>query len=387
MTTEGTESKTRKRTKSKRNRKPREYPACSFEEALFLGNSIQRHAPGVLKVRRLTIFDQINKSPDSGASRMMITNSNAYGITTGGYQAEYLELTEKGALATSADASERQRVEARIELAIETIDSFKFLYDTNKGNKLPSKAILADQLRDNKKVHDDNIDECVDTFIVNAKFVGILRPIAGAERIIPKEQALEALGAATPEGDQKNIEQRLTDKVVPFRPVKPSTKFDQICFYITPIGKDGSVERKHSDLFLGSIVEPALEQFNLEVIRADRIEKPGMITSQIIEYIMKARLVVADLSFHNPNVFYELALRHAIKLPTVQVIQSSDPIPFDLDQFRTVKIDCTDIYTLVPQLQTYRAEIANQVRSALENPESVENPVTAFCPGLKVAYN
>ena len=46
-------------------------------------------------------------------------------------------------------------------------------------------------------------------------------------------------------------------------------RFDAVCFYITPIGEDGSEYRKHSDLFLGSIVEPAIEPFKLKVIRAD----------------------------------------------------------------------------------------------------------------------
>ena len=48
-----------------------------------------------------------------------------------------------------------------------------------------------------------------------------------------------------------------------------------------------------------------------------------MISRQIIEHIMHARLVIADLSFHNPTVFYELALRHMTGKPTIQVIRAS----------------------------------------------------------------
>ncbi len=100
---------------------------------------------------------------------------------------------------------------------------------------------------------------------------------------------------------------------------------------------------------------------------------------------MRSRLVIADLSFHNPNVFYELSLRHACRLPIVQVIRACDTIPFDLGQFRTIKIDTTSIYSLVPKLDTHRAEIANQVRRALSNPDEVDNPITTFLPELKVA--
>jgi hypothetical protein len=78
-------------------------------------------------------------------------------------------------------------------------------------------------------------------------------------------------------------------------------------------------------------------------VRADQIGKPGMITAQVIEHLANARVVIADLSFHNPNVFYEVALRHACRKPIVQLIRTIDPIPFDLDQFRTIRIDTTDI--------------------------------------------
>ena len=109
-----------------------------------------------------------------------------------------------------------------------------------------------------------------------------------------------------------------------------------------------------------------------------------MITAQIVDHVLRSRLVIADLSFHNPNVFYELCLRHTSGLPTVQIIRASDPIPFDLQQYRTIQIDTTDIYSLVPKMETYKSEIATQVRRALENAESADNPITTFCPGMKL---
>ena len=160
--------------------------------------------------------------------------------------------------------------------------------------------------------------------------------------------------------------------------------WENICFYITPIGSDGSEARMHSDLFLGSIVEPALEELGLKVVRADKIAAAGFITKQVIEHVMRAKLVVADLSFHNPNVFYELALRHASGLPAVQVIRASDSIPFDVDQMRTIKIDTSSVFALVPQIEVHGAAIASQARRALENPDAVDNPFTAFYPSAKV---
>src|ERR1700722_8538137 len=69
--------------KSKRKRISRNFPASSFEEALEFAKAISRIGSGN-PVRRLTLFNEIGKSPESSASRLMITNANRYGLTTGG---------------------------------------------------------------------------------------------------------------------------------------------------------------------------------------------------------------------------------------------------------------------------------------------------------------
>ena len=81
------------------------FPRTTLEAALDLGNAIQQHAAGQ-RIRRATLFEKLDKSPDSGPSRALVTNSGKYAITTGGYQAEFLELTPLGAAATE-DFQER----------------------------------------------------------------------------------------------------------------------------------------------------------------------------------------------------------------------------------------------------------------------------------------
>jgi len=363
----------------------RSFPACTFEEALVIANAIQQFASGQ-RVRKLTLFEHLNKSPDSGPSRQLITNSSKYELTEGGYQADYIELTQDGKIATDSDVPPRERLRARFKLAVEGIAPFKSIYDRFKGNKLPAHAVIKDFLTEGG-FQEDDLQECVDTFILNAKFLGILKPIAGAERLLPIEHILEEI----PESVESSSVEKTNLVNATSRGSLPSSapvgSWDKTCFYITPIGEPDSEHRMHSDLFLSSIIEPALAEFGLNVVRADQIGKPGMISAQVIEHVVKSKLVIADLSFHNPNVFYELSLRHSCRLPTVQVIRACDQIPFDLDQFRTVKIDTSTIYTLVPSLETYRSEIANQVRRALTDPDSADNPISIFCPGLKVTLN
>ena len=113
------------------------------------------------------------------------------------------------------------------------------------------------------------------------------------------------------------------------------------------------------------MIEPALKEFGLTVVRADKIGASGMITSQVLEHVLRAKLAIVDLSFHNPNAFYEMALRHACGLPIVQITRKCDKAPFDVNQVRTVVVDTSDIYTLVPKLETYRSEIATTTRRVM----------------------
>lgn len=368
--------------KSKRTRTFRPYPAGPFEEALKLADAIHEFAAGE-RVRRLTLLQKMNISPTSSATQMLITNSSKYGITSGSFVAEWIELTPLGKVASSADSDARAKLSARFKLAIESIPPFKALYDGYKGKKMPTHEVLKDFLAE-KQLQVEDYYECLDLFIVNAKSLGLLQTIAGAQMLIPIEQVSDdlprpraAVGQLQPDSNRQDLgDGELSSGV---------QDWTKVCFYITPIGSEGSDERRHSDLFLNSVVEPALKDQGLKVVRADQIGASGMITSQILEHILKAKLVIADLSFHNPNVFYELAIRHASQLPVVHIVRKSDRIPFDVNQARAITIDTTDIYTLVPQLETFRSQIATFVRQALTDSAVASNPLTVFCPGFRVS--
>jgi hypothetical protein len=118
-----------------------------------------------------------------------------------------------------------------------------------------------------------------------------------------------------------------------------TTSNEKICFVIAPIGSEGSETRKRSDAVLKHIFREALHPRGYKLIRADEISQPGSITVQVIEKVLNADLVIADLTDHNPNVFYELAVRHAAQKPLLHVIQAGQSIPFDVSDFRTIPIE------------------------------------------------
>jgi hypothetical protein len=357
-------------------------------EALPLGEAIHRFAAGQ-KIRRLTLFEQLERSAESGTSRQLVTNSNQYGITKGSYTSEYLELTETGRLAAGDESLGRARYAARLDLAIAKVSPFNALYEQFKNNRLPATSVLRDYAIEQNLAAEDTADECIETFLANARDLKLLTNYAGAERLLTFEILLDDVpndtpgsGAATPEAGSEEAPRNQPASTSPAQIVAESADLAKVCFLVTPIGEDGSEQRAHADLMLGSLIEPALAGLGLRLVRADRISTPGMITSQIIDHLVRAPLVIADLSYGNPNVFYELALRHASRKPTVQLIRSGDPLPFDVGQFRTVSIDMSSIYTLVPQIDTYRAEIARQCRAALEEKNEAETPLSRFYPSF-----
>jgi hypothetical protein len=128
------------------------------------------------------------------------------------------------------------------------------------------------------------------------------------------------------------------------------------CFVIAPIGPKDSDIRKRSDKVLKHIFRKALAE-KYDVIRGDEIDEPGMITSQVLRAVQESPLVVVDLTGHNPNVLYELAVRHAIEKPIIHVIEPKhSKIPFDISGFRTIEFDLTDpdsIESAVEQLKKH----------------------------------
>jgi hypothetical protein len=120
------------------------------------------------------------------------------------------------------------------------------------------------------------------------------------------------------------------------------TRLKKICFFITPIGKPDSSERRRADQVQKYILTEVLGP-KYKIVRADELPHPGSITHQIIRLLYDADLVVADLTGSNANVAYELAIRHAFNKVSIHLIDKADTIPFDLKDERTIVFDLNDL--------------------------------------------
>lgn len=370
---------TNERKERRRGRKP--YPVVVFEDALTIPAGIMKHGAGN-PVRRLRLLQLMELNPEAQATRDLITNAGKYGLTEGGKDAEELKLTIDGKIVVDPASPPRQRRQTTFTLAIARIEHFKKLYDRYAGKPMPSLEVMQDDLND---LDDGDRKPCVDIFVGNANHVGLLKTIGGVKHLLAIEDALDDLARAAPEDDAK-----ASIKSIGERPLHPDgdapVDFDSICFFIAPIGDKKSedpkliAQRRHSDTILTQYIRRALEEQDLKVVRADEIAEPGMISRQIIEYIVRSKLVISDLSFNNPNVFYELCLRHATGKPTVHLIKKGDLIPFDIGNFRTITIALDDVHDAIAEIDTHRAEISNHVRQALSSGQSRDNPILTFFP-------
>jgi len=144
------------------------------------------------------------------------------------------------------------------------------------------------------------------------------------------------------------------------------------CFVIAPIGDEDSETRKRSDQILKHVIKPAADSCGYVATRADEIEQPGIITSQVVQRVVEDPLVIADLTGKNPNVFYELAKRHAIRKPLVQMIQKGEQIPFDVAGLRTIYVDHQDL----DSVEIAKDEIISQIGALESNPADMETPIS-----------
>lgn len=106
--------------------------------------------------------------------------------------------------------------------------------------------------------------------------------------------------------------------------------------------------------------------------RADEIKAPGDINSQVINRLMTADLVIADMSMHNANAFYELAVRHMVRLPTIHVIHEDWKIPFDVAPYRAIYFSRRDF----KDIEQARTALESVVLDVTKEGFEVENPIT-----------
>jgi hypothetical protein len=254
-------------------------------------------------------------------------------------------------------------------------------YSDYGASLLPSGEIFRNVLEQKYGIPGNRIDETIQLILQNARFAGLLEEQPGGKYRL--RSGNEAIGIAPPEpigsGPVSDGGSLAADTM--------TTDYKNACFIITPIGDEGVPERKHADTMLRHLIAPVLDELKLVPIRADQIAKPGHITKQIVEHIAYCRVCITDLSFGNQNAHYELGVRHAFNLASIQIIRKGDKIPFDVQQGRTIIIDTSDPYTIMDRIASAKAELAEHVKAILAGTNTQEDsPIRMYLPNLAVKF-
>lgn len=147
----------------------------------------------------------------------------------------------------------------------------------------------------------------------------------------------------------------------------------EVCFVIAPIGSDGSAIRERTNNLFQHAIQPVVDDFGLEPVVAHRISEPGNIPKQVVTLLFESKLVIADLTDHNGNVMYELAIRHATGKPVVKIAQEGHTPPFDIGAQRT------KFYRAgFGGADEFRGELRSAVEKALSPSHDPVNPIQAF---------
>jgi len=112
-------------------------------------------------------------------------------------------------------------------------------------------------------------------------------------------------------------------------------KIENQCFVIMPF--DGLFKVHYEN-----VIRPAIESTGLECVRGDEVFSRPQVMADLWHSIRQCRLVVAELTGKNPNVFYELGLAHAIGKPSIIVTRNESDVPFDLKAHRYIFYDTND---------------------------------------------
>lgn len=142
------------------------------------------------------------------------------------------------------------------------------------------------------------------------------------------------------------------------------------CFVITPIGPANSSIRRKIDGLIDEVIEPVMKELGYEVEVSHRISESGTMTAAIINRVYNSDLVIANLTGNNPNVMYEVALRHASAKPIIHITENVAELPFDVNDQRTIQY-ADDMFGAMELKETLKKMVMGIDFSILSN-----NPVT-----------
>ena len=130
---------------------------------------------------------------------------------------------------------------------------------------------------------------------------------------------------------------------------------------------DGTEIEIDFDYVYHELIKKAVESLGIDCDRCDEIVETGSIHAKMFRGIFEADVAVVDVSFLNPNVYYELGVRHALNKYTTLVIRknSNQPPPFNISGFNILGYDIDDDEKLKASRQKISEYVKNGTGKAI----------------------
>jgi hypothetical protein len=293
----------------------RSYPSISLEKCLIIAQKIKElnggNAWSPKEVAKAIKVGDTNKFYYFGAA------SRDFGITIGTRDSKEISLTEFGrqlVYAPDAETEQRKKIEAFLK-----IDIFKKVLEYYKGNNLPDMKYLSNTLEDKFKLHPEFHEEFSKLFRENCNYLSITTG-----------NGLDGYSVDAKKTGLSNSSTMIVGET------KKGVKGKLKAFVIMPFSEksDKRPPGFFKEVLLSLIIPAGIEaEFTVETALK---QGSDVIQSTIVNDLLEADLVIADLTDHNPNVLFELGLRMAVDKP-VALIKSKDTGKiFDVDNMLRV---------------------------------------------------
>jgi hypothetical protein len=246
-----------------------------------------------------------------------------------------------------APGSSEQRQKALLA-AFRNVPDFAAVEDFYKGKKIPEDEFFENTLIRQFKILRDRVQQFSKVFIENLNYLKAFRvaDFKDEPEAPPSTKVVDATMTTT-EKRSEGIRE-----------------FLDTCFVMMPFGH-------WYDVYYKEVYIPAIKEAGFEPVRADELFSSGSVVEQIWEQIDKAKVLLADLTGKNANVFYELGLAHASGKPVIFTSGVLDDVPFDLRHLRVIIYEILDP-SWGPKLKTL---ITAYLKSAKQDPlRSIPQP-------------
>src|ERR1700728_629960 len=222
------------------------------------------------------------------------------------------------------------------------------VYKHYRDENLPDDQFLKNTVVDTYKVPADKFEEFKAVFLESLHTAELLAKHGDSTRVVDFSSPTSPVTST----DQKSDRIKKLEKASNVSPT-------DTCFVMQPFAAPLGT-------YYDKIYKPAIEKAGLTPVRADAdIFGTGKIIDQVWTGINAAKVLVAELTSRNPNVFYELGLAHALKKAVVLVSSNQEDVPFDLHHIRVIYYDVSDPFWGAKLLE----KVAENILSAIKNPE------------------